>query len=200
MISWILIGSAVAVHVLQYLSLSKYGYDLPEELLAFRLDLFLQGDWWRAVTYAWIHSTDLPIHALFNLTSLHFLGRELEPWLGKVRFLTLYFLGAISAVGLWILLDSKYAPMEMLAGASGSVFALFTALARLDPDRRVQALILIIPVRGKIKTIVGGMIIFEIICWVFDWLSMIAHSAHLGGALVGFLLATYWRRKIWHLE
>ncbi len=197
MITTIIIVSAITVHLLQILSMFVFKGDPIAVLLAFQLESFKSGSWWQILTYGWIHSVEMPIHILFNLLTVHYMGRELEWELGSKRYLLLYMMGLLGAVGLWYVTEKvEIRNIEILAGASGAVFAIFGAWASFDPKRYVKVLILfVIPIRGEIRWFFWGSLAVEIICWKMGWLSFIAHTAHIGGGLAGWILGAYWRPK-----
>jgi membrane associated rhomboid family serine protease len=81
-----------------------------------------------------------------------------------------------------------------LVGASGAVFGLLIAFAMLFPD--VELMIIFFPVPIKAKYLVPGYAILELFQGVAQFKGdNIAHYAHLGGAIVGFLLIRYWKKN-----
>lgn len=161
--------------------------DAVGQLLAFSPMSFLDGHYWQILSYAWVHSTSLPIHILFNMLMVWVLGGEIERILGSLRFLMIYLGGAIAAaLTFWVFAPFQWEGVE---GASGSAFALLTALAVLCPNRRLSVLLLfVIPMRMKVVTLAWVTCGIEVICMIFDWLPFVSHSAHLGGALFGVAL------------
>jgi membrane associated rhomboid family serine protease len=81
-----------------------------------------------------------------------------------------------------------------MVGASGAIFGLLAAFAMMFPD--VELMLIFLPIPIKAKYFVPVYAIIELIFGVagFSW-DNVAHFAHLGGALVGFLLVRYWKRK-----
>jgi len=79
------------------------------------------GEWWRIVSYGFLHAG--PIHILFNMYVLYFLGTLLEPEIGRPRFLLLYVVSMLGGALGALILD-PYAPT---VGASGAVFGLMGA-------------------------------------------------------------------------
>jgi membrane associated rhomboid family serine protease len=79
-------------------------------------------------------------------------------------------------------------------GASGAIFGLLAAFAMMFPD--VELMLIFLPVPIKAKYFVPVYAIIELVFGVagFEW-DNVAHFAHLGGALVGFLLVKYWKRN-----
>lgn len=198
MVTTSLISTVVVVYIVQLLSLTVFKVDYVSSLLAFRAPSFMGGHFWQILSYGWIHSVEMPIHILFNMLTVHYLGRELEWKWGATRYLILYVVGLVSAVALWYVCESpQIRQMETLAGASGAVFALFGGLAAVNPRREIRVLVLfIIPLKGQIRWFFWVSVAFELLCWKMGWLSFIAHMAHVGGALVGWGLGRFWRTEV----
>ena len=86
-----------------------------------------------------------------------------------------------------------YAPM---LGASGALYGVMTAFALLYPEERMIFLFLPYPIKAKylVPVIVG----LDVLLGVLDFQSdNIAHFAHIGGALFGFLFVKIWK-KFWY--
>jgi membrane associated rhomboid family serine protease len=153
---------------------------------------------WQLLSYAWIHSETLPIHIFFNLMMVWSLGAALEEELGGRRFLTLYGVGVLGAAVLWLSLD--FAPEHVVGGASGAVFALLLGLAALDPQQPVKALVFfVIPWRARIGVMAWSTMTVELVLQLTGIWPEIAHAAHLGGGLAGWLLGRHYRKQL-HLE
>jgi membrane associated rhomboid family serine protease len=124
------------------------------------------GDWWRPITGGFLHYG--PLHLVFNMMALWVLGRELEPVLGRSRFLAVYLvslLGGSAAVMLFSPANS------LVAGASGAVFGLMGALFVIA--RRLRA---------PMGQIVGLVAVNLVISVVVPGISIVGH---LGGLVVG---------------
>lgn len=80
-----------------------------------------------------------------------------------------------------------------MVGASGAIFGILLAFAYLFPNMRLQ--LLFIPVPIKAKYLVGGYILIEIYLGFANSGSSIAHLAHVGGALFGYILIKAWKIK-----
>ncbi|MFB6258402.1 MAG: rhomboid family intramembrane serine protease [Flavobacteriales bacterium] len=76
-------------------------------------------------------------------------------------------------------------------GASGAVFGLLVAFGYLFPN--TELMFLLIPVPIKAKYLIPVLILFELFFGIRGGTN-IAHFAHLGGAIFGFLLLKYWQR------
>jgi rhomboid-like protein len=81
-----------------------------------------------------------------------------------------------------------------MVGASGAVFGLLIAFAMMFPD--VELMLIFLPIPIKAKYFVPFYALLELFFGVagFQW-DNVAHFAHLGGALFGFILVKYWKRN-----
>ena len=82
-----------------------------------------------------------------------------------------------------------------MLGASGAIFGVIAAFAALYPDAKIM--IMFIPVPVKVKYILPIIIVVSIFLGFSGNVGGIAHFAHVGGALVGFLLAMIWKKKLY---
>ena len=139
--------------------------------------------WWQLVTYMFLHG-DL-WHILFNMLVLWMIGSELEQHWGSKQFLIYYFLCGVGA-GLFNMI---FAPPDVkVLGASGAVYGLLAAFGYLFPERVITLLLFfILPVQIKVKYLVIGLAAISVFFGVFGQEAGVAHFAHLGGMLVGFL-------------
>jgi len=153
----------------------------------------LGGDFapWQLVTYAFLHAS-VP-HVAFNMLGLYSFGSDLERVWGPRRFLIYYFACAISAGLTQLVFSAVTGAQYPTVGASGAVFGLLLAFAMLFPDRRVLLLFPPIPMRAPIFAVVYGVI--ELFLGVTGTQEGVAHFAHLGGMLGGFILLQAWGRR-----
>jgi len=129
---------------------------------------------------------------------LYFFGQALEIYWGTREFLRYYF---ISGVGAGICsIPFMWGEGVPLVGASGALFALLIAFGILFPERVVTFLLFFfIPIRMRARQMVVIFIGLELLFLLGrEGGGGIAHFAHLGGALVGFLYLKWprWRRKL----
>jgi len=124
------------------------------------------GDWWRPLTSGFLHYG--PLHLVFNMMALWWLGRELEPILGRTRFLAVYLVSLLGGSAAVMLFSS---PNSLVAGASGAVFGLMGALFVVA--RRLRA---------PMGQIVGLVAVNLVISVVVPGISLVGH---LGGLVVG---------------
>lgn len=147
---------------------------------------------WQIITYAFLHGGFG--HLFFNAFALFMFGASLEETWGQKRFLT-YFFTCVAGAGLIQLLVATSGVtgqgVYQTVGASGGVFGLLLAYGLLFPNRQLLLLIPPIPMKARTFVIVFGVI--ELLLGVFSTQSGIAHFAHLGGMLFGWLLIRYWR-------
>ncbi len=150
---------------------------------------------WQLLTYGFMHGSFM--HLLFNMLALYMFGAPLEYTWGNRRFLT-YFIVCIAGagvlqliVGWWTM--SNGGPAYPTVGASGGVFGLLLAYGMLFPNQRVMLLFPPIPMKARTLVIVYGAIALTL--GFTGWQPGVAHFAHLGGMLFGWLLIRYWRRQ-----
>lgn len=148
---------------------------------------------WQVLSYAFLHGSVM--HLAFNMLALVMFGAPLEYTWGERRYLT-YFLVCVVGAGLCQLLVGSYAVSQgadpyPTIGASGGVFGLLLAYGMLFPNQRVMLLIPPIPMKARTLVIVYGL--FELGVGITGLQPGVAHFAHLGGMLFGWLLIRYWR-------
>jgi len=85
-------------------------------------DLVAQGEWWRLVSYAFLHAGIL--HILFNMSALSQVGPVTENEIGRARFWVVYFLCAISGALADVLWHAQFHSRPLVVGASGAIFGL----------------------------------------------------------------------------
>lgn len=140
---------------------------------------------WQLGTYLFLHGGIF--HLALNMIALWMFGGELEEYWGSERFTRFYFITGIGA-GVCSVLASwnSYVP---IIGASGAIYGLLAAYGILFPDRQIL-LYFIVPIKAKWFVLILGLITF------WSSLSMsqngIAHTAHLGGMLFGWLYLRNW--------
>lgn len=160
------------------------------------LDLFSAGyefKPWQLLTYGFMHGS-FP-HLLFNMLALYTFGGALEYTWGNRRFLT-YFLVCIAGAGLLQLIVgwwtvSKGGMPYPTVGASGGVFGLLLAYGLLFPNQKLMMLFVPFPIKARTLVIIYGAI--ELMLGFTGLQPGVAHFAHLGGMLFGWLLIRYWR-------
>ena len=148
---------------------------------AHRTDLVRSGEWWRVITAAFLHSPGSVLHILFNMYALYLFGPRLERQLGAVSFVGLYLSSAIAGGVAFQSLSEGGA-----VGASGAIFGLFGAvLVGTFPLRHTvhgaaqfRQLVLLLAINLALPLFVPG----------------IAWEAHVGGLVMGMVVAALWQR------
>ena len=143
---------------------------------------------WQLVSYMFLHAGFS--HIFFNLFALWMFGQSIENYWGTQRFTVYYFLTGIGAALLHMLVGSGGAPT---LGASGAVYGILLAFGMMFPERRIMLLFPHIPIKAKYFVAIFGAI--ELISGFMRTNSGVAHFAHLGGMIVGFILIKYWGLK-----
>jgi membrane associated rhomboid family serine protease len=150
---------------------------------------------WQLFTYAFLHG-DL-LHLAFNMLALVMFGPQLEHAWGRRRFLSYYTVCAVGAglcqlaIASWTVAQGGDAYPTI--GASGGVFGLLLGYGLMFPHQRVMLLIPPIPMSARTLAIVYGVI--ALLLGLTGLQPGVAHFAHLGGMLFGWLLILYWRRR-----
>ena len=140
---------------------------------------------WQLITYQFMHGGFS--HILFNMFALWMFGMEIENIWGSKKFLIYYLICGIAAGLAQLFIAPLYSTPAVTIGASGAIFGVMIAFAMLFPDRHIF-LYFLIPIRAKY--LIGFLFILEIF-WIGDAGSNVAHLAHLGGALAGFLFIMF---------
>lgn len=193
--------------------LGRMGIDLAA---TFGLNFFLADNFrlWQLFTYMFMHGGLM--HLFFNMFALWMFGVVIERSLGTRRFLLYYIfcgIGAGICQELWqfgqyyiegmanyegVNLNGTIIPMEVFlnnwitVGASGACYGVLLAFGVLYPEQRIM--LLIPPIPMKAKYFVFAYAAIELFS-AFSSNGNIAHFAHLGGMLFGWLLLRHWRRK-----
>ena len=132
-------------------------------------------------------------HLFFNMFALWMFGRTLEYELGQRRFLTYYMVCGIGAALIQYATALVFGELPLvLVGASGAVMGLLLAFGVLHPNATIMLLIPPIPIRAK-WFVVGYAVLELFLGW--RGVGNVAHFAHVGGMLWGFLLLHVWKRN-----
>jgi rhomboid-like protein len=178
---------------------------------------------YQLITYMFLHGGWM--HIIFNMFALYSFGTAIEYVMGSKRFFNFYFICGFGAVALQILVQAievhaitggftisqpelqatylqygdKAAKLYSIyhsdmVGASGAIFGLLIAFGMIYPN--AELMIMLIPVPVKAKYVIPVYMLLELSLGVgqFEW-DNVAHFAHLGGAVLGFILV-----KAWHLQ
>lgn len=162
---------------------------------------------WQIITHMFMHA---PLgqgigltHILFNMLTLVSFGPILEQVLSQKKFIILYFASGIGAYALnclWNFVEISQLganPEDIfrspMMGASGAIFGVVAAFSTLFPDSKMS--IMFIPYGIKAKYLLPGIIVISLYLGFSGSIGGIAHFAHIGGAIVGFVLARYWKNN-----
>ena len=169
--------------------------------------------WWQPVTYMFLHAN--LSHIFFNMFAVWMFGPTIEREWGARRYAVYYFVCGLGAAAIqelvWMAMlsnmSSSYGPAALAQvayylntiGASGAVFGILFAFGWLYPDVPMYILFLPIPIRARTFVILYALIeLFAGLGSVAGFtMDNVAHFAHLGGMLFGWLLILYWRKTNW---
>lgn len=161
------------------------------------------------VTHMFMHGN--AAHIFFNMFTLYMFGRDIEYAFGAKRFLLFYLVTGFGAAGLHLLVNyveieyllSSMDPFSQMKGlvlseipmlgASGAIYGLLAAFGMLYPNRMLMLLFPPIPMKAKYFVLIFAAM--ELYLGAAGKQTGVAHFAHVGGALFGFLLILFWRRR-----
>ncbi len=137
---------------------------------------------WTLLTYIFLHSG--PFHLLFNMIFLFFIGNLFYTFFNTRQFLTVYFLGGFFGGIFYLLYSYLFGHSSFLVGASGSVMAIFIAVATYSPSMPIR-----LPFVGYVK--LWHVAVFYVFVDVLYLLSdnTGGHIAHLSGSLMGYIFS-----------
>ena len=146
---------------------------------------------WQVASYSFLHGSIT--HLFFNMLGLWMFGAELEQLWGPKRFMQFYAASVLTAAFAQLLVASLTGAQYPTVGASGGLFGLLLAFGMMFPNRTIIPLFPPIPMKAKVfVALYGGL---ELLFGVTGSMQGVAHFAHLGGMLGGFLMIRYWQGK-----
>ena len=147
---------------------------------------------WQLVTYAFLHGG--MAHIFFNMLGLYMFGSEVERLFGS-RFYAAYYFGCVLSAALCHLAVTGWmgVPPYPTVGASGGVYGLLLAFGVYFPHRQVLLLIPPVPLPARVFVILFAAL--ELIFGVTGTAAGVAHFAHLGGMIGGWLMIQYRRGR-----
>jgi rhomboid family protein len=147
---------------------------------------------WQVVSYSFLHGSIM--HLLLNMFALYMFGGEIERFVGQRRYLVYYFACVLSAAAAQLLVTALLAaPPYPTIGASGGVFGVLLAFAMYFPRRTILLIIPPIPMPAWLFVTLFG--ILELYMGVTGTQAGVAHFAHLGGMVGGYLMIRQWRGR-----
>lgn len=192
--------------------LARFGIDLSDLL---GLHFFMASGFHlhQLVTYMFMHGNFS--HLFFNMFALWMFGNTLENIWGPKRFLLYYLLCGLGAglmqegvqyieyvttlsnyqtvnMGGSVVPMSQYLNYMTTVGASGAIYGLLLAFGMMFPDSMIY-LYFFVPI--KAKWFVIGYAVIELLTGIFSTGDHVAHFAHLGGMLIGFIIILIWKKK-----
>ena len=149
-------------------------------------------EFWQLLTYSFLHGSAL--HLMFNLLGLYTFGRDVERLFGSAWYLQ-YYLVSVAVAGLSHLVITAWmgAPPHPTVGASGGVYGLLLAYGVYFPRRTLILLFPPIPLPARVFVVLFAAL--ELYFGVTRTVSGVAHFAHLGGMLGGWLMIRLRRRR-----
>lgn len=173
---------------------------------------------WQIITYMFMHGGWA--HIFFNMFALYMFGPAIEYFMGSKRFFNYYFITGLGALALQMLVQAievhgilgsftfanatnlSITPANGLklqdiyatpmVGASGALFGILVAFGVLYAETELYIMLIPIPVKAKYAVI--GYIVVELYLGLSQHQGdSVAHFAHLGGALFGYILLKVWR-------
>lgn len=178
--TWFIVANA-AVHLIKVLAVALDPRTQLAEMILILSPMGIKAGYlWQFFTYMWVHA-DL-WHLLFNMMGLHFLGRPVEERIGSARFTWLYLAGGLAGGLLWWLVNLN--GEGFVLGASGAVLAVVMAFAVLYP--RALLTLFPIPITLQARWFAVFYVVLSAVL-ALEQSGRIAHLAHLGGLIVGYL-------------
>lgn len=144
---------------------------------------------WQLVTYSFLHGGLL--HLAFNMFAVYMFGSAVEQVLGTRRYVTLYFVSVLFAAITQLIVAMLSGAIYPTIGASGGVFGLLLAYAIYFPHNRVMLLFPPIPMPARLFVVLYAVL--ELFLGVTGSQEGVAHFAHLGGMIGGYLVLRFWR-------
>jgi membrane associated rhomboid family serine protease len=150
------------------------------------------GHWqvWRFITFQFLHANF--DHLLFNMVTLYFFGPAVERYLTSRQFVPFYLLCGMGGAAMYFVLLAfgwrGSDPATELVGASAGIFGVLVAATKIAPDA-VGLVLGIVPMRLRVLTWV--FVAYAVFQVLFRGSNAGGEAAHLGGALIGFLLMTF---------
>lgn len=194
-------------------------FDITNKLALYPV-MFKQFSPYQIFTHMFAHSPGTLFHILFNMFGLWMFGKILENVWGAKRFLFFYLACGLGAAILHMLIQyiryeqimeqlqaaaslndavlynkafSQLSTIGPAIGASGAVMGVFIAFAYLFPNTELYLMFLPIPVKAKWAML--GLVAIDLFGGVANVQGdNVAHFAHLGGALTGFIIVFIWNK------
>lgn len=180
------------------------------------LHFFLANDFhlFQLVTYMFMHGGWA--HIFFNMFALWMFGSIIEQSWGPKKYLIFYLVCGLGAgicqeiaqffeyymmglnqfgadFGLLDMFSINFPNSGVTVGASGAIYGLLLAFGMTYPDERLFIIPIPFPIKAKWYVLV--LMVLDLLSAISTSSDGVAHLAHLGGMLFGFLMIKYWRRN-----
>lgn len=179
----------IAINVLVFVWLSFFGMTEDAGYMLEHGAMFVpfvlnNHEYYRLITSMFLHFGFS--HLMNNMIMLFFLGSILEDEIGSFKYLLLYFMSGLAGNVLSAAMDLKTGEFVVSAGASGAIFGVIGAL-----------LIIVAKNHGHLRTLDGRGMVFMVVCSLYHGFTStgVDNMAHIGGLVVGILLAFILYRK-----
>lgn len=204
-----IIRNLIIVNVLVFVVL-QLGMGLTDKLMLYPVSSSSFQPY-QIATHMFAHSPQMIFHIVLNMFVLWMFGKDLAHLWGAERFLFFYFICGIGAAALhlgiqyflWEKAEALVrqgnitAAMNLTSrigpalGASGAIMGVVVAFAYLFPNTALYIMFIPIPVKAKWAVI--GYVLYDLIFGIAGG-DDVAHFAHLGGAITGFILVMIWNK------
>jgi len=189
------VKSLIIINVLMFIGTRMVGEEIQYMLAVFypASDYFQP---YQLITHMFMHGNGA--HIFFNMYGLFMFGVPLEQRFGAKRFLLYYLLTGFGALLLYMLImyiQMNYMAMAInidvpMLGASGAIFGLLAGFGVLFANHTIRLLIPPIPMKAKYFVLIFGAL--ELYLAFSGRNTGVAHFAHIGGAITGFLIMAQW--------
>ena len=180
-----LIGINILVFiVLTMIGRTEDGYFMLQHGAMYEPMILENQEYYRFFTCMFLHFGIQ--HLLNNMVMLGALGWQLEPVIGKVKYLLIYFISGLGGSGLSFAWNVMHEEQSVSAGASGAIFGLMGAL-----------LYVVIANRGRLGDLSGKGMMLMVLLGLYCGMTStgVDNLAHIGGLVCGFILALILYRK-----
>ena len=206
------VKNIIIINILVYLATSLNG-DFMYKNFALFYPTSPFFHWWQPLTHMFMHGGFW--HLFFNMYTLYIFGSVLERVWGTKKFLIFYFVTGFGAAAVhtsvewiqmahWMTQVAENGSMAAQAsihalkmtptvGASGAIYGLLMGYAMLYPDSIMRLVFPPVAMKAKWFVLIFGAI--ELLTGLSGAGTGVAHFAHLGGLIFGFLLIMYWKKK-----
>lgn len=182
----------IIINVLMYIATKFNGQYMYENFSLF----YPTTPWfkvWQPLSYMFMHGGFW--HIFFNIYSLFIFGKAVEQIIGRQRFTILYFAAGFAAAAAQLGVQALDPALQGVptVGASGCVYGIIIAFAMIFPEARLTLIFPPVTLSAKWMAIV--FIGIELFTGITGTQAGVAHFAHLGGALIGWLLIWWWYKR-----